>query len=214
MPDKTETEAVAVFHDARSLQSAADALLISGFDRANLSLLAGREAVEKKLGHLYSSVTELEDDSHVKTRAYAGEDSLTEAKTAAVGGLFFVGAVAAAGAVVASGGTMAAAIIGALAAGGTGGAIGAALAGIVGRRHADALQGHLDKGGLLLWVRTVDSAHEQRALEILKDNAGEDVHLHALPQLVFGEKLQIYGYLDWLAGEPRPTEDGAAPRPS
>jgi len=214
MSDKTETEAVAVFHDARSLQSAADTLLISGFDRADLSLLARREAVEKELGHLYSSVTELEDDSHVKTRAYAGEDSLTEAKTAAVGGLFFVGAVAAAGAVVASGGTMAAAIIGALAAGGTGGAIGAALAGFVGRRHADALQGHLDKGGLLLWVRTVDSAQEQRALKILKDNAGEDVHLHALPQLVFGDKLQIYGYLDWLAGEPRPTEDGAAPRPS
>lgn len=207
MSEKTQTEAVGVFHDARSLQSAADALLIAGFDRADLSLLAAQEAVEKKLGHAYSSTTELEDDPRVETRAYSGEDSLTEAKAAAVGGLFFVGAVAAAGAVVASGGTVAAAIIGALAAGGTGGAIGAVLARFLARHHAEALRRQLDKGGILLWVRTADTTHEERALEILKTNGGEDVHLHSLPKVAFGEKLQVYGYLDWLAGEPRPVKE-------
>ena len=142
MSDKTQTEAVGVFHGAESLQSAADTLLISGFDRADLSLLAGQATVEKKLGHAYRSVAELEDDPRVETMAYAAGDSLTEAKAATVGGLFFVGAMAAAGAVVASGGTLAAAIIGALAAGGTGGAIGAVLARFMGQHHADALQRH------------------------------------------------------------------------
>lgn len=34
-------EAVGVFHDERTLQAAADDLLVAGFDRADLSLLAG-----------------------------------------------------------------------------------------------------------------------------------------------------------------------------
>lgn len=202
--EKTHTEAVGVFHDAQSLQSTADALLIAGFDRADLSLLAGQEAVEKKLGHAYSSVTELEDDPQVETQAYIGGDSLTEAKAATVGGLFFVGAVAAAGAVVATGGTLAAAIVGALAAGGTGGVVGAVLARFMGRHHAEAIERQLDKGGLLLWVHTADTGHESRALEILEANGAEDVHLHELPKVAFGEKLQVYGYLDWLAGLPKP----------
>lgn len=204
MSEKTQTEAVGIFHDAPALQAAADALLIAGFDRADLSLLAAQETVEKKLGHAYSSVAELADDPQVETHAYTGEDSLTEAKAATVGVLFFVGAVAAMGAVVASGGTLAATIGGALAAGGTGGAIGAVLAGVLERRHAEALQRQLDKGGILLWVRTADSEHEQRALEILKDRGGEEVHLHRLPKVSYGEKLEIYGYLNWLGGEPRP----------
>lgn len=204
MSEKTQTEAVGIFHDAQALQAAADALLIEGFDRADLSLLAAQETVEQKLGHAYSSIGELADDPQVATQAYTGEDSLTEAKAATVGVLFFVGAMAAMGAVVASGGTLAAAIGGALAAGGTGGAIGAVLAGLMERHHAEALQRQLDKGGILLWVRTADSEHERRALEVLKDKGGEEVHLHRLPEVSYGDKLEIYGYLNWLGGEPRP----------
>lgn len=205
MSVKTQTEAVGIFHDARGLRSAADALLIAGFDRADLSLLAAQEAVEKKLGHAYSSVAELEDDPRTATQAYTGGDSLTEAKAAAVGGLFFVGAMAAMGAVVASGGTVAAAIIGGLAAGGTGGAIGAVLARFMTHHHAEALQSQLDKGGILLWVRTGDREHETRALDILDANGAEDVHLHALPKVSFGgETPEVYGYLDWLSDAPRP----------
>ena len=76
----------------------------------------------------------------------------------------------------------------------------------LGRHHAEALQRQLDKGGILLWVRTADSKHETRALEVLKATGGEDVHLHTLPKVSFGEKLEIYGYLDWLAGAPRPRD--------
>lgn len=204
MSEKTRTEAVGIFHDAEALQAAADALLIAGFDRADLSLLAAQETVEQKLGHAYSNTAELADDPQVATQAYTGEDSLTEAKAATVGVLFFVGAMAAMGAVVASGGTLAAAIGGALAAGGTGGAIGAVLAGFMERRHAETLQRQLDKGGILLWVRTADSEHEQRALEVLNHLGAEDVHLHRLPEVSYGDKLEIYGYLNWLGGEPRP----------
>lgn len=205
MSEQTRTEAVGVFHDARALQAAADALMVAGFDRAYLSLLAGQQAVEKKLGHAYRSVAELEDDPQVETTAFSGEDSRTEAMALTVSGLFYVGAVAATGAVVASGGTLAAVLIGALAGGGTGGVIGAALARMLGHRHADALQRQLDKGGMLLWVRTVDDDHEARAVEILKANGGEDVHVHRLPEMARAEEGEVYGYLDWLSGVPRPS---------
>ena len=52
-PTTTIREAVGVFRDPASLQEAIDELLSSGFDRAEVSLLAGEHAVEEKLGHRY-----------------------------------------------------------------------------------------------------------------------------------------------------------------
>jgi hypothetical protein len=180
MPARTVREAVGVFQSEVALQSAADELLIAGFDRADLSLLADARTVEQTLGHAYKRIAEIEDDPTVPKRAYAGSDSRTEAEGAIVSGLMYVGAVGAVGAVVASGGTVAAALIGAAVIGGAGGLIGTILARFIEHRHAHGLQSHLDRGGLLLWVRTSDVAHESRACEILMRAGAQDVHLHCL----------------------------------
>jgi hypothetical protein len=111
MTKATVREAVGVFHDEKSLQAAVDELLIAGFDRSKLSLLADQHAVEKKLGHLYDKVSDLEEDPAVPSRAFVGVDSRTEAKGAMIGGLAYVGAVASAGLVVASEGTLIATLI-------------------------------------------------------------------------------------------------------
>lgn len=177
----TVREAVGVFQDWRKLQAAIDELLRSGFDRSELSLLAGQRAVEKKLGHVYQKVSELEDDGDVPRTAFVGRDSLIEARTGVIGGLAYIGAVAAVGAVVASGGTLAAAIAAAAVAGGGGGLVGSLAARWLGRERAKDLQRQLDKGGLLLWVRARDASHEQRALEILSKHSADDVHVHDLP---------------------------------
>ncbi len=181
MADTFSREAVGIFHDEKSLRSAADALMISGFDRSYLSLLASDKAVDDKLGHHYDRVAELEDDPDVPTQAYVGSDSRAEAQGAIVGGLVYVGAIASIGAIVASGGTMAAALIGAVVAGGAGGALGTVLARLLSTHHATNLETQLQRGGLLLWVRTPDAEHEQRAIEILREHGAEDVHVHTLP---------------------------------
>jgi hypothetical protein len=186
MPDVTSREAVAVFHDENSLQSAVDELLISGFDRSAVSLLAGQHAVEARLHHSYGKVAELEDDPGVPRIAYMGSDSRTEAKGVVVGGLAYVGAVASAGAVVASGGTILAALLAVTVAGGLGGLIGAALAKIIAEHHAQYLQTQLEKGGLVLWVALANADQESRALEILKRRAADDVHIHQLPVIDYG----------------------------
>lgn len=177
----TIREAVGVFHDRDAFQNAVEDLMSAGFDRSELSLLAGERAVQEKLGHAYQKVQELEDDAAVPRVAFVGAHSLAEARTGVIGGLAYVGAMAAVGAVVASGGTLAAAIAAAVAAGGGGGLLGGWASRFLGRDRAKALQYQIDHGGLLLWVRCRDEAHEQRAVEILKTNGGEDVHVHDLP---------------------------------
>ena len=174
-------EAVAVFHDQQTFQAAVDDLLNAGFDYGDISLLAGEKAVEQKLGRYYEKISDLEDDPDVPRVAYADRDSLVEGRTALVGGLGYIGAVAAAGAVVATGGTLAMAIAGAVIAGGSGGLIGTLGARWLGRDRANDVQKQLEKGGLLLWVRLRDKEVERKALKILSRLSADDVHVHELP---------------------------------
>ena len=178
---KSVREAVAIFYDAETLQDAIDELLSSGFGRADLSLLASEPTVVEKLGHKFKKTSELEDDTAAPRSAYVSTESIGDAEGGLVGGLAYIGAVAAAGAIVASGGTIAAAFAAAALAGGAGGLFGTTLAKWVGDRHADALQNQIDKGGLLLWVRTWDEAQEKRARDILSSHSAHDVHIHDLP---------------------------------
>jgi hypothetical protein len=176
-------EAVGVFKRSEDLQDAIDELLSSGFDRAELSLLASEHAVEEKLGHRYEKVSALADDPTVPRAAYVSTEAIGGAEGGLIGGLMYVGAAAAAGAIVVSGGTLAAGITAAVLAGGAGGLIGSILARWVGDHHAHYLQEQMDRGGLLLWVRTWDAEDERRAVEILRKHSGGDVHVHALPRL-------------------------------
>lgn len=181
--EETRTEVVGVFDDADSFQRAIDALLTAGFDRAEISLLAGEHVVEGKLGHAFRKVTDLEDDASVPRAAYVSTETRGDAEGGLIGGLVYIGAVAAAGAIVATGGTLAAAIGAASMAGGAGALIGSVLADLVGRRHAQYLQEQLDRGGLLLWVRTWNDENEQRAMQILSRHSAHDVHAHRLAEV-------------------------------
>jgi hypothetical protein len=178
---RTVREAVGIFNSPGDLQGAIDELLSFGFDRAELSLLASRHAVEEKLGHRYEKVSALADDPTVPRAAYVSTEAIGGAEGGLIGGLMYVGAAAAAGAVVTAGGTLAAAIAATVLAGGAGGLIGSILAKLVGDHHAHYLQEQMDSGGLLLWVRTWDAEDEKRAVEILTMHSGGDVHVHALP---------------------------------
>jgi hypothetical protein len=174
-------EAVAVFDGADTLADAVQALLEAGFDRAELSLLAGERSIEGKLGHAYRRTAELEDEPKAPRAAFVGDHSLAEARTGVIGGLAYVGAMLGAGAVVASGGTLAGAAAAAAAAGGGGGLLGGLAARLIGRERAERIQQQLEHGGLLLWVDLRDAAHEQRAVDILRRAGGRDAHVHELP---------------------------------
>ena len=179
--DASVREAVGVFDTANELEAAIDELLSSGFDRAELSLVAGDETIQETLGHLFVKVRDEEDDPAVPRAAYVATEEIGDAEGGLISGLMYVGAVTAVGTIVAAGGPLAAVITGALIAGGAGGVIGAVLANWVGQHHADYLQDQLDRGGLLLWVRTWNQEDENRATKILSKHSAHDVHVHGIP---------------------------------
>lgn len=185
MPDNAEPaavrEAVGVFDDAKAFEEAIDELLSSGFDRAQLSLLASETTVEAKLGHRYRKSREAEDDPAAPRVAYVSTEARGDAEGGLIGGLIYVGALAAAGAAVASGGTLAGAVAAAALMGGAGGMIGSALARFIEDHHADYIQEQLVRGGLLLWVNCPDAMHEGRAMGILARHSAHDVHVHNVP---------------------------------
>jgi len=171
-------EVVAVFHDAERLESAIDELQSSGFDRAEISLLASERTIEQKLGHRYERTSELMDADDVPRSAFVSSAAIGDAKGGLIGGLAYVGATLAAGAVVVAGGALTATIAAALAAGGTGGLIGLVLANWVGGRHAAYFDEQMEHGGLLLWVRAWSAQDEQRASAVLGKHCAGQVHVH------------------------------------
>jgi hypothetical protein len=176
--DRTVTEAVAVFHDVPSLDAAVGGLRKAGFKRSDISLLASEEAVEKKLGHRYEKVEELEDEPEAPRETYRTRASLGDTESVIIGSLTYLPTVLAAGTVVASAGVVAAAVTGTAIAGAL---IGTVLARWLDEHHVEYLTEQLEHGGLLLWVRTRNKEQEDKALAILREHSGADVHLHRLP---------------------------------
>jgi hypothetical protein len=176
--DEGLREAVGIFAAEETMQEAIDELLSSGFNQADLSLLASEEAVTEKLGHRYRRVSELEDAAGVPGAEYVSPETRGDAEGAVIGALMYVGAGILMGPVAAAGEGIVAILSAAVVGGGLGGAIGSVLAGFIGVQHADYIEDQLKHGGLLLWVRTWDEDHEKRAVDILKRHSGKDVHVH------------------------------------
>jgi len=173
-------EAVGIFSDEAALQDAIDELLRSGFDRAELSLLANERTVERRLGQSYVRRAELEDDPRAPRADYISPESIGDAQGGLIAGLMYAGAIAATGVVIASGGTLIAVFAAAALAGGVGGFAGSILDKLIDDHHAQFIQDQLDRGGLLLWVYARDSRHEKRAVDILMKHSARDVHVHSL----------------------------------
>jgi hypothetical protein len=173
-------EAVGVFDSAEALEAAVDKLEISGFDRAAISVLASDAVVRDRLGALYKSAADIEDDPRAPLAAFTSSDSILEAKSAAVGAPMFIGGIAGGLAAIASGGALALAFAGAVAGGAIGGGIGALFARVISERHVDHVCEQLSQGGLVLWVNFRDAAAGARALAILIDGGARDAHLHEI----------------------------------
>jgi hypothetical protein len=169
---------VAVFDDVSGLESAFGELRAAGFAKADISLLAADAAVERKLGHMYRRVEELEDEPSAPRTAFVSGKNLGEREDRLVGSLTVLPTVLAAGTVVASAGAVAAAVVGTALAGAL---LGTVFTHWMDQRHADWLQGQLDRGGILLWVRTPDEAAERKALAILTRHSAHDIHIHEIP---------------------------------
>ena len=171
-------EAVGVFDRFETLQAAIYDLRMSGFSRADISLLGSREAMEEKLGSAYRLALELEDNPDAPRAAFVSEEAIGELQGAIAGGFFFVGSAIAMAAMLTPVSTLAASIAAIAIGGGPAAVMGTLLARRVGQHHKDYYADQIRNGGILLWVRTVDQDKEDLAVKILRGHSGRDVHVH------------------------------------
>lgn len=179
VPITTEThavrEVVGLFNDHAALERAVDELLVSGFARCEVSLLA--EAGDGQ-GH---TAEQLADDPKAPRTDHFCTEALGNAEGGLIGGFAVIPALSAAGAATAAGATTLAVTGLTIASGGAGAILGAFLAVLLARRRLthQALQTEL--GGQLLWVRTRSPELEHRAMDILAHHAAHHVHAHDMP---------------------------------
>jgi hypothetical protein len=173
-------EAVGVFSSADVLDRAVEDLLGSGFEQADISLIASDDTVESKLGHRLARSADAEDDPNVPRRGWTPPQARTEGKAALSGILGYFGAVALAGVTFATGGGALAAIALGVLGGSASAAAGARLANAIDQSWAQSLQTQIAHGGILVWVRVDDEAQSERAMEILRRHGAGDVHTHVI----------------------------------
>ena len=171
-------EAVGVFSTFKDLQGAYYDLLMVGFSRYDISLLARQKVLEEKLGKAFWRASDLEDDPDAPRAAFVSEEAIGELEGAISGGFVFLGSFIALTAMLTPASTVAASIA-AIAIGGSPAAvIGTLLARRVGTRHKDYYANQIEHGGILLWVRVRDKEREDLAVKIMKGHSGLDVHVH------------------------------------
>ncbi len=178
MAETTMREAVAAFDDPEALKSAVSELQGSGFNRADISFLARDGLMTGHVEAQYRQAGAVEDDPGVPREAVIDETDIRQRRTLEVSMAATVAAFAAAGFTVMSGGaTLVAAGAAAAAMGGVGG-LGALIGKAWGTGQKTFLREQLERGGILVWVRTADADAEARACAILRRHAAHDVHVH------------------------------------
>jgi hypothetical protein len=172
-------EVAGVFHTRAALDQAIEALLLAGFDRADIDLMASVDSVRERLGGVYVAATELADVPDVPRRAFIPRRETKSVLAGAVGILTFIGATAAAFSVVASGGALAAAA--AAAGGGATGGVGVlAMRRFMKQEEGEELEAQIIAGGLVLWVRVRSPEREEKAQQIFREHGAEAVRVHEI----------------------------------
>src|ERR1700758_3147269 len=115
-------EVAGVFHSYDALDAAADDLLQSGFDRADIDVIGDLRVAQRRVGGVYVAPEELADVSLVPRRPYMRREEVAVATSVVSGVLAAAGGLAVTYDIVASGGraglALGAAAVAALAAGG------------------------------------------------------------------------------------------------
>jgi hypothetical protein len=172
-------EAVAIFSSRGELDAAVDALMLAGFDRADIDIFADLDEAQKARGPDYVATEELADVSRVQRRPFLAADDIT-GSTAVVTGVFAaLGGMIAWYAVLASGAGTMAAVAAALAAAAVTGGIAALLnvRRLAGRRRAKAPEGHMTSG-LVLSARVRSPEREEMARAIMCAQGGRAIRVH------------------------------------
>ncbi len=174
-------EVAAIFHSDEALEAAVEALLLAGFDRADIDRLADLDEVHRRIGLIYVAHEELADVAQAPRQPVFMREDITATMAVVVGVLASVAGVAAALLVVASGGRTAAAVATAVLAALIAGTIGALVTVRIFRpMRSKALEPLMATRGLILWVRVRSPDREEKAQQILHQHGGLAIRVHEI----------------------------------
>jgi hypothetical protein len=153
---ESRSEVVGLFAERDTFDRAVEELLRSGFERADLSVLASHESLDA-----------------------AGRPgrSWREAMLALVGELKYEGPLVASGAIFLAGGPVAATIAAVIGAAVGGVAVVDLLGEVTAQPHTEDFARSLAAGSVILWVRAPDETLQARARAILEANGATNVHV-------------------------------------
>ena len=171
-------EVVGVFMSHDDLQRAIRELEGTSFPRQDISVMGGRSELERVFGAKVIPPEFAIDNPDTPRQAPSRPEEQTIGVAGMIGGTAYVGAMALA---LTAGAVTFPAIISAAVIGGiSGGTLGAILTKLLGDRYNRHVEQQIEKGGLLLWVRTPDSEREDLANRIMITNNAYQVHMHQI----------------------------------
>jgi hypothetical protein len=171
-------EVAGIFRSRDELDATVDALLESGFDRADIAV-STRHAARQKLG-IDIPPEDIPEIPVVPRRPFFGPADVTLVVGMGIGILICAGAALGAFAVVVSGGSSAAAALAALVGGTIVGSVGAWIVRRLRREHLPEIDVPNMVGELVLFVRVRSSERETKAWEILAAHGAEALRVQEM----------------------------------
>ena len=174
-------EVTGVFYSSAALEDADEALLLAGFDRADIDRVSSLNEIYRRLGAVEIAPEELADVPDVPRQAFITREDITAMVVMVSSTLAAFAAMFGALIVVAAGGgtglTVAVAAIAAIIAGGIGFV---AVARYAGRERQKGLEALMEAHGLILWVRVRSPEREESAVRILRESGARVVRVHEI----------------------------------
>ena len=169
-------EAVGLFEDAAKLQDAIRELEATAFPRDAISVLGSRKQIEEKFGQATVDPIAAEDREDTPRQSPSRPEEQTIGAGVLVGCATYIGVVSAGIAIAPA--TMPLTLMAIMLGGGSGALVGSLMLNLIRRNFDRNIEGQIERGGLLLWVRTPDADREILACSIMRRNGGKNVHIH------------------------------------
>jgi hypothetical protein len=203
--DRTRTrEVTGVFHSRRTLDDAAQDLLVSGFDRADIDLSASPDEVQRRLNYAAIPPADLADVPTAPRQPFFGNDDLLSAETVASSVFGCIAAVGSALFLILRGyEAMAVAMWSILIGIFTGAIVIVPIYRLLRHEQVRGLEPVAEWDGLLIWVRVRAPEKEAQAQEILMRHGGQAVHVHEIDLQKRPEDLPLHAFRPdpWLGDE-------------
>lgn len=198
-------EVAGVFHSLDALEEAGDDLLLAGFDRADVDVIAPPDEVRQKLGGAaYIPAEDLADVPGVPRQPFLADDDVGNIKIVAASALGSISAVFTALLLFVSGYSPAQIGAAAVLVGLMGVGLGLIVAKhFLGEQKIKGLEPSMAARGVIMWVRVRSDEKEFQAREILIAHGAQAVRVHEIELVKTPEDLPLGSIRPdpWLGSE-------------